>query len=219
MVDLEDLKAKAMAADQGPHHIYTHPRDSNKHAENAVFHAACEPQIIIELIDRLQNAETELARLPAKWSEDSSLQTWFPITSEELESLRAENKALKAKIEAARNQEPFLWVSQSKISLKFEFCEPNEKATNPTFWTDAIPLYASPVPAQQECTFHGADAQACMDYSKEVPCEFTWEEEAKRAFWSGLEIGASFGSCAILPRWNEYIEKRKSELKGGENER
>lgn len=75
------------------------------------------------------------------------------------------------------------------------------------------------VPAQQECTFHGADAQACMDYSKESPCEFTWEEEAKRAFWSGLEIGATFGSCAILPRWNEYIEKRKSELKGGENER
>lgn len=60
-VDLEDLKAKAMAADQGPHHIYTHPRDSNKHAENLAFHAACHPQIIVELIDRLQRVEKALA--------------------------------------------------------------------------------------------------------------------------------------------------------------
>jgi hypothetical protein len=39
-----------------------------------------------------------------------------------------------------------------------------------------------------------------------------WEIEAKRAFWSGLEIGASMGSVAILPRWDEYIAKRKGEI-------
>jgi regulator of replication initiation timing len=39
-----------------------------------------------------------------------------------------------------------------------------------------------------------------------------WENEAKRAFWCGLEIGAGMGSVAILPRWNEYIAKRKGEL-------
>ena len=39
-----------------------------------------------------------------------------------------------------------------------------------------------------------------------------WENEAKRAFWAGLEIGACFGGVQILPRWNEYIAKRKSEL-------
>ena len=72
MVDLEDLKAKAIAADKA-HHMLHHLRDSNKHAENAVFHAACEPQIIIELIDRLQNAETELARLPASGAKTARL--------------------------------------------------------------------------------------------------------------------------------------------------
>lgn len=112
----------------------------------------------------------------------------------------------ESQLEAARKQEPII----IRTMEGFEFLKTYEIGTK---------LYASPVPAQQECTFHGADAQACMDYSKEVPCEFTWEQEAKRAFWCGLEIGAAFGSCAILPRWNEYIEKRKSELKGGENER
>ncbi|WP_421862463.1 hypothetical protein [Marinobacter adhaerens] len=39
-----------------------------------------------------------------------------------------------------------------------------------------------------------------------------WENEAKRAFWSGLEIGAGMGSVAIAPRWEEYIAKRKAEM-------
>lgn len=77
---------------------------------------------------------------------------------------------------------------------------------------DGQKFYSSPVPAHQECTFHGVDAQSCKDYSKEVPCEFTWEVEAKRAFWAGFEIGAAFGSCQILPLWNEYLENRKGEL-------
>lgn len=132
-------------------------------------------------------------------------------------SLRNEVAALKDELEAARKQEPDSWRITSP-----RFCGTHttdkEIAAHWMKTAEAYPLYASPVPAQQECTFHGADAQACMDYSKEVPCEFTWEQEAKRAFWSGLEIGASFGSCAILPRWNEYIDKRKSELKGGEND-
>jgi hypothetical protein len=39
-----------------------------------------------------------------------------------------------------------------------------------------------------------------------------WEAEAKRAFWTGLEIGASMGAVSIAPRWNEYIAKRKGEM-------
>jgi len=39
-----------------------------------------------------------------------------------------------------------------------------------------------------------------------------WEAEAKRAFWRGLEIGASMGAVSIAPRWNEYIAKRKGEM-------
>jgi len=39
-----------------------------------------------------------------------------------------------------------------------------------------------------------------------------WEIEAKRAFWAGLEIGASMGAVSIAPRWDEYIAKRKGEI-------
>jgi len=45
--------------------------------------------------------------------------------------------------------------------------------------------------------------------SADVP---DWEAEAKRAFWTGLEIGASMGAVSIAPRWNEYIAKRKGEM-------
>ena len=42
-----------------------------------------------------------------------------------------------------------------------------------------------------------------------------WEIEAKRAFWSGLEIGASMGAVSIAPRWDEYVAKRKEEMGQG----
>ncbi|HMY38524.1 MAG TPA: hypothetical protein PK011_04295, partial [Marinagarivorans sp.] len=62
----------------------------------------CEYQDLLgelsDIRDERDALKAELDRLPAKWSEDSSLQTWFPITSEELESLRAENTALKAEL-------------------------------------------------------------------------------------------------------------------------
>lgn len=135
-------------------------------------------------------------------------QEWKPPLGPSVSPLLNEIDSLRAELEAARKQEPAVLIEGKKIFWNPEYKGVHEGG-----------FYASPVPAQKECTFHGADAEACMDYSKEVPCEFTWEQEAKRAFWSGLEIGAAFGACAILPRWNEYIEKRKSELKGGENER
>jgi hypothetical protein len=39
------------------------------------------------LILRCLDAELKLARLPADWQQDSSLETWFPITAERLSSL------------------------------------------------------------------------------------------------------------------------------------
>jgi hypothetical protein len=39
--------------------------------------------------------------------------------------------------------DPITWLVMYKPSEKdFEFAEPNEKATNPTYWTDAFPVYA-----------------------------------------------------------------------------
>ena len=42
-----------------------------------------------------------------------------------------------------------------------------------------------------------------------------WKTEAKRAFWSGLEIGASIGAVSIAPRWDKYVAKRKEEMGQG----
>ncbi len=36
---------------------------------------------------------------PADWNTDSSLETWFPLTAEEMVNLKAENAALKARLE------------------------------------------------------------------------------------------------------------------------
>lgn len=40
----------------------------------------------------------KLSALPADWTKDSSLETWFPITAEELQRLRLENERLKREI-------------------------------------------------------------------------------------------------------------------------
>jgi len=63
----------------------------------------------LSMQDRLTAAESELERLPAKWSEDSSLKTWFPLTSEmydrtliENESLRNECNQLRQQLDAAK---------------------------------------------------------------------------------------------------------------------
>ena len=39
---------------------------------------------------RAEDAEAKLAKLPADWEQDSSLETWFPLTAQELITLRAQ---------------------------------------------------------------------------------------------------------------------------------
>ena len=68
-MNIDDLKAKALAADPGPHHICTHPRDSNKYAENQAFHDACSPQIILQLIAVLDVVSAERDALLARIKE------------------------------------------------------------------------------------------------------------------------------------------------------
>lgn len=58
-------------------------------------------------------AEAELSALPAKWSEDSSLETWFPITSEILAKLNVELYALK--LSSARIEEDTLRKAAAKV--------------------------------------------------------------------------------------------------------
>lgn len=55
-----------------------------------------------QLERELAEANEKLARLPADWSKDSSLETWFPYTAEELKGWRAIKKSQAEEIERLR---------------------------------------------------------------------------------------------------------------------
>ncbi len=45
-----------------------------------------------KLLERAESAERKLSTLPADWSKDSSLETWFPFTAEQLKALKSEHE-------------------------------------------------------------------------------------------------------------------------------
>lgn len=69
----EDIKAIRDALAAGPStgggHIYTHPRDDNRHAENFKWHQACSPERIARLLDALDQAQKDAARY--QWLRDN----------------------------------------------------------------------------------------------------------------------------------------------------
>lgn len=78
--------------------------------------------------DRAVALAEELAALPGRWPEDSSLETWFPFTARDLTELKAERDELKTRIadlEAALER----WMEFHKAEHDgFEKCD--------GFWTD-----------------------------------------------------------------------------------
>lgn len=46
------------------------------------------------ILEENQRLKDYIASLPANWDEDSSLETWFPLTAEELKRTKAENQRL-----------------------------------------------------------------------------------------------------------------------------
>lgn len=109
--------------------------------------------------------KAELDRLPAKWSEDSSLKTWFPITCDYLDSLRAEMDELKAKLKSTESRLHEVAVGCANAEFELEAARKQEPcgymcedACITTIYNAAkctgdfskhTPVYKSPVPAQQ----------------------------------------------------------------------
>lgn len=57
---------------------------------------------VLDLERELAEAREKIARLPADWTQDSSLETWFPYTAEELKGWRETKKAQADEIERLR---------------------------------------------------------------------------------------------------------------------
>jgi len=83
--DFSHLRALAEAATPGPHHIYTHPRDDNNCKANEAWHAACEPQTVIALLDKLAALQAHNERLIAAYN----------MGTESYRALQAENEAVR----------------------------------------------------------------------------------------------------------------------------
>lgn len=56
------------------------------------------------LIEELKALREQVRCLPADWRQDSSLETWFPYTRQELDSLRADRDALRKEVEEMRGR-------------------------------------------------------------------------------------------------------------------
>lgn len=51
-----------------------------------------------QLFREWKELKRRLSVLPGDWEKDSSLETWFPISADELKRLRAENAELRARL-------------------------------------------------------------------------------------------------------------------------
>jgi hypothetical protein len=133
------------------------------------------------LIDRLQAAES-------KNTEDAKSLHWLRENTHYLaKELQLSDKraiAAESKLAELEKQTPILTVDISSDEFHLEW---HEKFELPVL------LYAKPVPAERV---------------KNQPETLT---EIKRAFWTAFEIAKCSDDHWIAPRWDEYINKRKTD--------
>lgn len=174
-MNIENLKAKALGS----------YNDILSHTASKNFRIAANPAAILDLIAELEAVKSELKSAEEfvealKTQHISDLRKAeekgylnglkdFAHMECELESVKAERDALRARIEAAEKQEPVANIGPS-FALFWIGSGPIAPIVEKHQLKVGDPLYAAP-PMPQECTFHGFDDQSCMEHSKEVPCE------------------------------------------------
>lgn len=90
----EELKRLALAANPGPHHIYTNPRDDNNWQANYAFQKEVSPDVVLSLLADLERAEAELKKirdleLDVRGKLAAQLKCWHRLTGVEAEELVA----------------------------------------------------------------------------------------------------------------------------------
>ena len=99
---------------------------SERPQEDAAFYAASNPSAVIELLDRLEAAEKELAELRSSMKFRTSL----------IGRTEAERDVLRAKVERMEQQEPVLWQVRTR---------PTWNATGWSEWRDCCEEHAKDV--------------------------------------------------------------------------
>lgn len=73
--------------------------------------------------------KSKLASLPADWNTDSSLETWFPYSAEEIERLRSDVAKLRARVaelERAQQWRPLVQEVNSAVAELMHGSDPRE---------------------------------------------------------------------------------------------
>lgn len=86
-------------------------------------------EMICALTEISRILEANIEYLPADWLEDSSLETWFPLTAEELKRVKRERDTLQSQKEAGRDEYEKL---ESKLSAVPK-CTNCDRPMTPTF--------------------------------------------------------------------------------------
>lgn len=113
-----------------------------------------EDQTLSELEKALISKVSSWRMEAAVWADEPVRLNLFSRCASELEQivrpLIDAKLAARSEGDVSRSVEPVAWLSRcikGRGQGQVEFAEPNEKATNPEYWTDGFPVYAAPPPA------------------------------------------------------------------------
>ncbi len=201
MMDIETLKQLALSATPGPWWIDSHGHAMVSHSDSH----NC--QQIFQTDDGMGPAvRHESTGNLSRWRNDNDASYIAAANPKAILELIDELESLRQYKAAAESQKPDSIWQQALLNAVIDVirADKNNSGNEPSVSVLGRSIYELQLIINDADVPRPVTACSCA-----VP---EWENEAKRAFWCGLEIGAGMGAVQILPRWNEYIAKRKGEL-------
>lgn len=106
---------------------------------------------------RITTVEQYLKTLPANWHEDSSLETWFPITAEELKRLKDERASQPPKVADEDVADARRWIAYLESQPQHEPDVSIAKVLRDLvqFYEWALPQFAQPAEPPNALPLHG----------------------------------------------------------------
>ncbi|WJM80546.1 hypothetical protein [Pectobacterium brasiliense] len=129
---------------------------------------------LIDMKERVAELEAQLASLPADWSKDSSLETWFPLSAEHIDRLEAQLAERRG-----QDNSPFAWATLRDGDQAFPKLHKLEEQAD--YWVNycnlnppvrKIKLYDHPVPP----------AASLPSYRDGIEAAAKWIDQQREAF-------------------------------------